>query len=138
MKPGYEEAFSNLQSDYISLCLEYAEGKAEEVFAYLYRTETMRMFNVFFRSDGKILAASQLVTSCNDEELMETGRNDISKLEEICSEYEAAVPNEIRMHYDVKTGKYDAEVAYEDYSIKDKVTPFQVFMNWLKEERVKQ
>lgn len=138
MKPGYEEAFSNLQSDYISLCLEYAEGKVEEVFAYLYRTETMRMFNVFFRSNGKILAASQLVTSCNDEELMETGRNDISKLEEICSEYEAAVPNEIRMHYDVKNGKYDAEVSYEDYSIKDNVTPFQVFMKWLKEEKGKQ
>ena len=138
MKKGYEDAFSDLQSEYISLCLEYAEGKAEEVFAYLYRTETMRMFNVFFKCNGKIFAASQLDTSCNDEELMEAGRNDISKLEELCREYEAAAPNEIKMHYYVKTGKYDAEVAYEDYSIKDKVTPFQVFMKWLKEEKEKQ
>ena len=36
MKKGYEDAFSDLQSEYISLCLEYAEGKAEEVFAYLW------------------------------------------------------------------------------------------------------
>ena len=34
MKQGYEDAFMDLQSDYISLCLEYAEGHAEEVFAY--------------------------------------------------------------------------------------------------------
>ena len=26
---------------------------------------------------------------------------------------------------------------YEDYSVKDKVTPFQVFMKWLKEEKEK-
>lgn len=137
MKQGYEDAFMDLQSDYISLCLEYAEGQAEEVFAYLYRTETMRMFNAFFRSGGKILAASQMPTTCNDEEFMQVGRDDISRLEEICHEYEAAPPNEIRMHYDVKTGRYDADVSYEDYSIKDKVTPMQVFMKWLKEEKQK-
>jgi hypothetical protein len=41
------------------------------------------------------------------------------------------------MRYDVKTGQYDADVSYEDYSIKDKVTPMQVFMKWLKEEKQK-
>ena len=30
MKPGYEDALTDLQSEYISLCLEYAEGTAEE------------------------------------------------------------------------------------------------------------
>lgn len=137
MKQGYEDVFSKLQSEYISLCLEYAEGKAEEVYAYLYRTDTMRMFNAFFRSGGRILAASQMQTTCNDEEFMEAGRDDISKLEEICREYEAELPNELKMHYDVKTGKYEANVSYENYSIKDKVTPMQVFMKWLKEEREK-
>ncbi len=34
MKQGYEDVFSELQSDYISLCLEYAENKAEDVFAF--------------------------------------------------------------------------------------------------------
>ncbi len=138
MKPGYEDAFSDLQSDYISLCMEYAEGNAEEVFAYLYRTDTMRMFNAFFRFGGKILAASQMQTSCNDDEFMQLGRDDISRLEEICREYEVALPNEIRMHYDVKTGKYDAEISYEDYSIRNKVTPMQVFMKWLKQEKENQ
>ena len=35
MKQGYEDAFSDSLSEYISLCLEYAEGKAEEIFAYI-------------------------------------------------------------------------------------------------------
>lgn len=137
MKQGYEDVFSELQSDYISLCLEYAENKAEEVFAYLYRTETMRMFNAFFRVDGRILAASQVDTSCSEDEFMEVGRDDISKLEEICREYDTATPNELKIHYDAISRKYDAVVSYEDYSVKDKVTPFQVFMKWLKEEKEK-
>ncbi len=137
MKPGFEDAFSELQSEYISLCLEYAEGKAEEVFAYIYRTKTMRMFNVFYRSEGRIVAASQLDTSCNDDEFFQMGRDDISKLEEICGKYESKLPNEIKMHYDVKTGKYDADISYKEYSIKDKVTPMQVFMKWVKDEKEK-
>ena len=137
MKQGYEDAFSDLLSEYISLCLEYTEGKAEEIFAYIYRTGTMRMFNAFFRSEGKIVSASQLDTTCNDDEFLQTGRNDISRLEEICAEYEAALPNEIKMHYDVKTGEYDSDISYENYSIKNRVTPMQVFMSWLKEEKNK-
>ena len=137
MKPGYEDAFTDVQSDYISLCLEYAEGKAEEVFAYLYRTDTMRMFNAFFRVDGKILAASQLDTTCSDDEFMQVGRDDVTRLERVCQEFEAPTPNEIKMHYDVKTGEYDAAIAYEDYSVKNKTTPMEVFMTWLKEERQK-
>ena len=65
------------------------------------------------------------------------GRDDISRLEEVCREYEAEVPNELKMHYDANTGKYDADISYEDYSIKDKVTPMQVFMGWIREERAK-
>ena len=137
MKPGYEDALTDLQSEYISLCLEYAEGTAEEVFAYIYRTNTMRMFNAFFRSDGKILAASQLPSSCSDEEFLDLGRDDISKLEALCEKYEAPVPNEIKMQYNAKTGKFDAHMSYEDYSVKDKTTPMTVFMNWLKEEGAK-
>ncbi|MBO4637066.1 MAG: hypothetical protein J5685_07960 [Clostridiales bacterium] len=137
MKQGFEDAFSRVQSEYISLCLEYAEGKAEEIFAYVYRTETMRMFNVFYRSEGKILTASQIPTSCSDDELLEAGRNDISNLEKVCKEFEAEIPNELKMHYDVRTGKFDASVSYEDYSIKNKKTPMEVFMGWIKAERSK-
>ena len=137
MKPGYEDALSGLMTDYVSLCMEYAEGHAQEVFAYVYRTGTMRMFNAFFRSDGKILAASQLPSSCSDEEFLEVGRNDITRLEDICREYEANTPNEIRMYYNAGTGEFHSDISYEDYSIKDKVTPMEVFMGWLKEEKAR-
>ena len=120
MKQNFENAFSSVQSDYISLCLEYAEGKAEEIFCYVYSTETMRMFNAFFRSGDKILTANQMPSSCSDDEFLEMGRKDISKLEEVCKEFEAERPNELKMHYDVRTGKFDARVSYENYSIKNK------------------
>lgn len=48
MKTGYEDALSEYQTNCVQLCLEYAEGNAEEIFIYMYRTETLRMFNVFF------------------------------------------------------------------------------------------
>ncbi len=138
MKTGYEDALSEYQTNCVQLCLEYAEGNAEEIFIYMYRTETLRMFNVFFKSKGNIVSANQLDTSCSDDELLEVGRNDISELEHICREYEVETPNEIKIHYDVSSRKMDATISYEDYSIKDKVTPFEVFIKWYKYERSRQ
>ena len=135
MKEGFEDAFSEVQSEIVSLCLEYAEGKAEKIFVYIYRTETMRMFNAFFKSEGKILAASQLPSTCSDDEFTDVGRNDISKIEEVCREYDAQIPNELKLYYDVTTHKFHAEISYEDYSVKGKVTPFEVFMAWLRKEK---
>ena len=57
---GFEDAFTEIQSDYISLCLEYVGNDADEVFAYIYQTSGMRMFNAFFRKDGKVFSAGQL------------------------------------------------------------------------------
>lgn len=62
----------------------------------------------------------------------------ISELEHICREYEVETPNEIKIHYDVSSRKMDATISYEDYSIKDKVTPFEVFIKWYKYERSRQ
>lgn len=74
------------------------------------------------------------IGQCN--EMTIGGENDdVSKPEEICQEYEASVPNEQKMYYDVKTGKFQADISYENYSIKNKVTPMEVFMKWLKDKK---
>ena len=87
------------------------------------------------KSEGKILAASQQPSTCSDDEFIDVGRNDISKIEDVCREYDAPIPNELKLCYDVRTCKFDADISYEDYSVKGKVTPFEVFMTWLRKEK---
>ena len=136
MKEGFEKVFTDVQADYISLCLEYAENDADEVFAYVYQTPGMRMFNAFFRRDGKILSAGQLGSEQQSDEFLETGRNDISRLLDVCERYEHPCPNEMKLYYNVRTKRFNAKCGYEDYSVKNKVTPFEVFLAWLRSEKI--
>lgn len=137
MKKGFEDSFTDIQSDYISLCLEYGGENIDKVFAYVYQTDTLRMFNAFFEKEGDIVAAGAIGTNEEADEFMSVGRDDIDKLRAVCEEYDQKCPNEIRMIYDVKTGKYDATLGYEDYSIKDKTTPMTEFLNWYRSEKKK-
>ncbi|EWM52146.1 hypothetical protein [Ruminococcus flavefaciens] len=134
---GFEDAFTDIQSEYISLCLEYVNNDVDEVFAYIYQTRSMKMFNAFFKKDGKILSAGQLGTEEASDEFLEVGRDDISKIVDVCDKYEHKCPNELKLVYNVKTKKFDAELGYEDYSEKEKVTPFEVFLNWFRAEKAK-
>ena len=138
MKEGFEKEFTDVLSEFISLCLEYAADETEKVFAYIYRTEKVRMFNAFFRRDGKILSAGQLGTDEESDAFMQKGRNMISRIIEVCEEYEQACPNELKLTYDVPAKNFDVKAGYEDYTVKEKVTPFEVFLEWFRGEKKKQ
>ena len=127
---GFEDSFADVQSDYISLCLEYGGENVHKVFAYVYQTDSLRMFNAFFEKDGSIIAAGNIGTDEEADEFMSVGRDDIDKIRAVCEKYGQKCPNEIRMIFDVKTKQYDATVGYEDYSLKDKTTPMTEFLNW--------
>ena len=132
---GFEDSFADVQSDYISLCLEYGGENVHKVFAYVYQTDSLRMFNAFFEKDGSIIAAGNIGTYEEADEFMSVGRDDIDKIRTVCEKYGQKCPNEIRMIYDVKTKQYDATVGYENYSLKDKTTPMTEFLNWYRSEK---
>ena len=131
MKQGFEDRFMDIQSDYISLCLEYAGSGIDKVFACIYQDEALRMFDAFFEKDHQLIFAGRLQTDVDPEEFFRVGIGDIERLLGTCAEYGHPCPHEMKMVYDVRTRKYDAHFSYEKTPDND---PRARFLSWLQEE----
>ena len=45
MIKGFEDAFTDLQSEFVSLCMEYTNGSVDKIYIYIYQDTTQKMFN---------------------------------------------------------------------------------------------
>lgn len=135
----FEDEFMEVQSDLISLVLEATKMIVDKIFAYCSIEKHSKMFNVFFEVGGEIKTLNLLgLDSAYAMQLLEIGTNDLDKIKEVCSRYNQPTPTEIKMYYDVKSGKYNAQYQYvEICSAKTKVSSGQVFMAWITEEKKK-
>lgn len=135
---GFEDAFTNVQADYISLCMEFAQNNVDIVYGYMYQTPTEQTCNAFFRKNGEIKTLNDLGPSDRIFSFFDAGYEDIDKLMEVCKRYEHKCPFEIRMIYDARTGQFDAHYAYSDPTADKDFGAGKLFMDWMEEERNKQ
>ena len=137
MITGFEDAFTNAQADYISLCLELAQmGQidADVVYGFIYQEPGMITFNVFFRAGEKIKSLATVGSDELIDRFFDLGYEDVTKLLEVCDHYEHKCPNQIKMIYNAKTKAFDAEYLYND-SDDDDVYPEEIFFGWMDEEK---
>lgn len=131
----FEDEFMELQSDFVSLCLEVAEQKVNKVYIYCSIEKKSTMFNAFFEIDGKIKTLNQL--EINNELIMQflkLGTTDLEKVENVCINYNMPIPTEMKIYYNVETGKYDAQYKYEEVcSAKTGKNAGEVFSEWISE-----
>lgn len=60
MKEGFEQIFSDIQTDMVSICLEYVEKKADKIYIYAsYEAKTISC-DFFYSVNGKIYKKSEL------------------------------------------------------------------------------
>ena len=144
MKDGFEEKFMDLQSELISLCLELVEQKAEKVYAYGSIEKKSKAFNVFYEIDERIVHKHELnkyqtkyvygTTSQMRMQLMKIGVENLAKIEHLCRENDMPIPTELKMVYDVATGKYNADYKYTEVcTAKTGIDTSVIFMDWYKE-----
>ena len=132
---GFEDAFTDLQSEVVSLCLEFlanANVNAEKIYIYIYQTKRQRMFNAFFNVAGSVVSAGEIGTEEQSDEFLDVGTDDIERLIALCDKYQHPCPNEFKLVYDVKSKNFDSHYGYEDYSEKDEVDSVDVFLEWIK------
>lgn len=137
MKVGFEDAFTNAQADYISLCLELAQmGQidADVVYGFIYQVPGMKTFNSFFRVGEEIKSIDDIGSDELIERFFDCGYEDVTKLIEVCERYEHKCPNQIKMIYNAKTKAFDAEYSYNDLA-SDDVSPAEIFFSWMDEEK---
>ena len=137
----------DIQSDMISLSLEYIENKAETVFIYVVLEDGLVSFDVFYKIGGFISEKSDvnkyLSEKINDSDdiqfsLLEYGIEDAEKIEVLFKENSKEVPTEIRLVYDVKNNSLKSNYIYDAmYEKNEDLSVSDVFEAWIQEEKSK-
>ena len=137
----------DIQSDMISLSLEYIENKAETVFIYVVLEDGLVSFDVFYKIGGFISEKSDvnkyLSEKINDSDdiqfsLLEYGIEVAQKIEVLFEENSKEVPTEIRLVYDVKNNSLKSNYRYDAmYEKNEDLSVSDVFEAWIQEEKSK-
>lgn len=143
----FEDQLMEIQSDMISLSLEYVENKAETVFIYVVLEDGLVSFDVFYKIGGFISEKSDvneyLSEKINDSDdiqfsLLEYGIEDAEKIEVLFEENSKEVPTEIRLVYDVKNNSLKSNYRYDAmYEKNEDLSVSDVFEAWIQEEKSK-
>ena len=143
----FEDQLMEIQSDMISLSLEYVENKAETVYIYVVLEDGLVSFDVFYKIGGFISEKSDvnkyLSEKINDSDdiqfsLLEYGIEDAEKIEVLFEENSKEVPTEIRLVYDVKNNSLKSNYRYDAmYEKNEDLSVSDVFDAWIQEEKSK-
>ena len=147
MNRVFEDQLMDIQSDMISLSLEYVENKAEIVYIYVVLEDGLVSFDVFYKIGGFISEKSDvneyLSEKINDSDdiqfsLLEYGIEDAEKIEVLFEENSKEVPTEIRLVYDVKNNSLKSNYRYDAmYEKNEDLSVSDVFDAWIQEEKSK-
>ena len=147
MNRVFEDQLMEIQSDMISLSLEYVENKAETVYIYVVLEDGLVSFDVFYKIGGFISEKSDvneyLSEKINDSDdiqfsLLEYGIEDAEKIEVLFKENSKEVPTEIRLVYDVKNNSLKSNYRYDAmYEKNEDLSVSDVFEAWIQEEKSK-
>ena len=147
MNRVFEDQLMDIQSDMISLSLEYVENKAETVYIYVVLEDGLVSFDVFYKIGGFISEKSDvneyLSEKINDSDdiqfsLLEYGIEDAEKIEVLFEENSKEVPTEIRLVYDVKNNSLKSNYRYDAmYEKNEDLSVSDVFETWIQEEKSK-
>lgn len=147
MNRVFEDQLMDIQSDMISLSLEYLENKEETVYIYVVLEDGLVSFDVFYKIGGFISEKSDvneyLSEKINDSDdiqfsLLEYGIEDAEKIEVLFEENSKEVPTEIRLVYDVKNNSLKSNYIYDAmYEKNEDLSVSDVFEAWIQEEKSK-
>ncbi len=147
MNRVFEDQLMDIQSDMISLSLEYVENKEETVYIYVVLEDGLVSFDVFYKIGGFISEKSDvneyLSEKINDSDdiqfsLLEYGIEDAEKIEVLFEENSKEVPTEIRLVYDVKNNSLKSNYIYDAmYEKNEDLSVSDVFEAWIQEEKSK-
>ena len=150
MSKVFEDYFSELQADMVSICLEYVNGRAEKIYVYCSCEEKVISSDFFYCIEGKIKERHKLNDDINktnkyiydtsierQDAVLDILIEDIKKMMLLCKEYHREMPTEIKLIYDVKKNSLKAEYKYDLVYSNDPVkTADDIAMEWFEAIRL--
>lgn len=146
----FEDYFTELQTDMISICLEYAEDRAEKIYIYCSYENGMISGDFFYKINGKVVHNNKLndalvdgekpydVSIDRQKEAIDIITDDILSLKKLCQEYKRDMSTQIKLIYDVAENKVQADYRYDIvFSNDKKKTSYDILEEWYQSEKDK-
>lgn len=146
MEKVFEDYFSELQADMVSICLEYIENRAENIYIYCSFEHNVVFSSFYFKINGSIfkkhkvndgLTAGDIPFNVSIERQKATVtiiNEDIRKLIKLCEKYSRIMPTQIKLVYDVKSNSLCADYQYEPlYSEDVENRAMDILEAWIQE-----
>lgn len=144
MSKVFEDYFSELQADMVSICLEYVEGRAEKIYIYCSCEERVLSSDFFYCIKGQIKERHKLNDDINrnnkyiyntsserQDIVLDILIKDIKRIMSLCNEYGREIPTEIKLIYDVEKNSLKAEYRYDLVYSNDPIkTADDIAMEW--------
>lgn len=143
MSKTFEERFSEIQSDMVSICLEYVDNRADKIFIYCSFEAKVLSCDFFYCINGNIIDRNKINEVCSyqydvsiERQLatLEVLEEDTLNIVNLCNEYKKPMPTELKLVYDVKenslSGNYQYDIVYTN--IKGK-TADDIVEEWFEE-----
>ena len=150
MSKKFEDFFSELQADMVSICLEYVFYRAEKIYIYGSLEEKVISCDFFYCINNKIVRKHKLndAVDTNKEDfkydtsverqkgVMNIISDNVEKIYKLCKEYNREMPTEIKLVYDVKRNSLKADYKYELVYSNDPIkTADDIAMEWFEQIR---
>lgn len=128
----FEDEFMDIQSEIISLCMDYVDKNADIIYAYCAIEERMQSFNACFRCGNELKRVEDFDKSRPEKmKFLRDGSSRLFDIREVCANYNLPVPTQIKMIYDVNTGKFKADYKYE--KVCTDISADEVYDEWVEE-----
>jgi hypothetical protein len=152
MKKAFEDYFSELQADMVSICLEYTSDRADKIYIYCSHEGSSVFCNFFYRINGIMFRKHKLndailnssngfsykITEERQDTALEIINEDIDKISELCKKYNRPMPTEMKLLYDVVKNSLVANYSYDlIYSNISGKAPDDVEKEWFAELKLK-
>ncbi|MHC6202165.1 hypothetical protein ACYULU_03115 [Breznakiellaceae bacterium SP9] len=141
----FEDYFSELQADMVSICLEYVAKRADVIYIYCsYEGRTITCQH-FYNINGHIAENHKLNDFALDDYSYDVSlkritsvakilTEDMQKITDLCKEYGREAPTEIKLLYDVRKNSLSAACRYDQIYSNDSVkTAHDVIAEWFDE-----
>lgn len=141
----FEDEFTELQADMIDICNDYSKEFADKIFIYA-ANEGLILAQHFYCINNNLYKCSKLnntglntnfdVSDDCQEQVLDILNEDIQKIQTICKKYNQPVPKLMKLVYEPKTKKFNAEYKYENQTT-DEISEFDNYDAWFEEEKLK-
>ena len=136
----FEDYLSELQIDMIDICLEYVRDQGDNIYIYCSKEDNMYSVGYFYKINGRLKQREKVneeLPNCdvsNQRAVLRILMENLQKIEERCKEYNRPMPTEIKLEYDIKKNKVDAQYQYENvYSKHPTKGPNDIEREWFDE-----